>query len=57
MKTYKLVWTGAAVALEAASTLLMETLAKPAGAVSLTRSDDAATDDAAAWREFVAIYE
>ena len=50
MKTYKLVWTGAAAALEAASTLLMETLGTPAGAVSLTRPDDAAADDAVAWR-------
>ncbi len=50
MPTFKAVWTGAEAVLEAASVLLTEVLFPPAEAVSLTKDDDAAPDDAAAWR-------
>lgn len=50
MKITKLLWIGARTALEEASLCLTEVLYPPAGAVSLTKSDDAASDDAASWR-------
>lgn len=50
MPTYKAVWTGAKSALEAAEFRLTETLWPPAGAVSLTKSDDSLDDAAAGWR-------
>lgn len=50
MPTEKVVWTGARRALEEASMRLTEILYPPAGAISLTKSDDAAGDEAASWR-------
>jgi ribosomal protein L11 methyltransferase len=50
MPTVKATWTGPLAPLEAASILLTEALHPAAGAVSLTKADDAASDDATAWR-------
>lgn len=50
MPTYKAMWTGAETALESASVLLTDVLFPPANAVSLTKHDDAAADDATAWK-------
>lgn len=50
LTTFKAVWLGREHALEAACVLLTDVLFPPAGAVSLTRDDDAAPDDAAIWR-------
>ncbi len=48
MKTFKAIWTGAEAALNAASVLLTEVFVPPAGAVSLSKDDDARVD--AAWK-------
>ncbi|HXI87026.1 MAG TPA: 50S ribosomal protein L11 methyltransferase [Parvularculaceae bacterium] len=47
---YKLVWTGAKAPLDAAESLLTEALYPPAGAVGLTKDDDAAEDAETDWR-------
>ncbi len=48
--TYKAIWTGTEAALENAGILLTDVLYPPATAVSLTKHDDTAADDATAWR-------
>jgi ribosomal protein L11 methyltransferase len=48
LPTFKAVWTGTEAALNSASVLLTDVLFPPAGAVSLTKDDDARED--AAWR-------
>lgn len=50
MPTYKAVWTGTESLLESAGVLLTDVLYPPANAVSLTKADDAAADDATAWK-------
>lgn len=50
MPTYKALWTGTETALESASVVLTDVLYPPANAVSLTKKDDTAADDATAWR-------
>lgn len=50
MPTYKITWTGAEPALESAGVLLTDVLFPPANAVSLTKHDDTAADDATAWK-------
>lgn len=50
MPTWKAAFSGAEPALEDLSVRLTEMLYPPAGAVSLSREDDAARDDAAEWR-------
>jgi len=50
MTTYKAIWTGSESALENASLVLTDVLFPPATAVSLTKHDDTAADDATAWR-------
>lgn len=50
MPTYKAVWTGTEAALESAGVLLTDVLFPPADAVSLTKHDDTAPDDATAWK-------
>lgn len=50
MTTYKALWTGSEAALEAAGVLLTDVLFPPANAVSLTKHDDTAADDATAWK-------
>jgi len=50
MPTYKAIWSGSEAALEGASVMLTDVLYPPAMAVSLTKHDDAAADDATAWR-------
>lgn len=46
---FKAAWTGTQPALETASVLLTDVLYPPADAVSLTKKDDVAADDATAW--------
>jgi len=48
--TYKAIWTGTQAALENAGVLLTDVLFPPANAVSLTKHDDTAADDATAWK-------
>lgn len=48
--TTKAIWTGPRAALEEAEILLSEALYPPPGAVSFTKSDDAADDEDALWR-------
>ncbi|NWG71432.1 MAG: 50S ribosomal protein L11 methyltransferase [Parvularculaceae bacterium] len=48
--TAKFTLTGARLDVEEASIRLTEVLYPPAGAVSVTKSDDAASEDAASWR-------
>ncbi len=50
MPTYKAVWTGTEAALESAGVLLTDVLFPPADAISLTKHDDTAPDDATAWK-------
>ena len=50
MPTYKAIWTGNEAALDGAGVLLTDVLFPPATAVSLTKHDDTAADDATAWR-------
>ncbi len=50
MATYKAIWTGTQAALENAGVLLTDVLFPPANAVSLTKHDDTAADDATAWK-------
>ncbi len=50
MPTYKANWTGTEAVLEGASVVLTDVLYPPANAVSLTKKDDTAADDATAWR-------
>jgi ribosomal protein L11 methyltransferase len=50
MPTYKANWTGTEAVLESASVVLTDVLYPPANAVSLTKKDDTAADDATAWR-------
>jgi ribosomal protein L11 methyltransferase len=50
MPTFKAIFLGPQAALEGASLLLTEVLHPPASAVSLTKDDDAAADDATSWR-------
>ncbi len=50
MPTYKAVWTGTETALESAAIFLTDVLFPPANAVSLTKHDDAAADDATLWK-------
>lgn len=50
MTTYKAIWTGSESVLESASLVLTDVLFPPATAVSLTKHDDTAADDATAWR-------
>lgn len=50
MPTYKAAWTGTESALESVGVLLTDVLYPPANAVSLTKADDTAADDATAWR-------
>ena len=50
MTSHKISWTGSKNSLEEASLRLTEILYPPAGAVSLTKTDDALSDEAASWR-------
>ena len=50
MTTFKAHWTGSEAALERIGVLLTDVLYPPATAISLTKADDAAADDATAWR-------
>lgn len=50
MPTYKAQWTGTESALESVGVLLTDVLYPPANAVSLTKADDTAADDATAWK-------
>ena len=50
MPTYKAIWTGSEAALESVSVLLTDVLFPPANAVSLTKHDDTAADDATSWK-------
>lgn len=49
MPSFKATWTGAEALLERAGVLLTDVLYPPANAVSLTKQDDTAADDATAW--------
>ncbi|MEK7265430.1 MAG: 50S ribosomal protein L11 methyltransferase [Pseudomonadota bacterium] len=50
MPTYKAIWTGKEAALESVGVLLTDVLYPPATAISLTKHDDTAADDATAWK-------
>ncbi|OFX00433.1 MAG: hypothetical protein A3E78_16090 [Alphaproteobacteria bacterium RIFCSPHIGHO2_12_FULL_63_12] len=50
MPTYKAIWTGTEAALEDAGVLLTDVLFPPATAISLTKDDDTAADDATGWK-------
>lgn len=50
MPTYKAIWTGPEAALESIGVLLTDVLFPPANAVSLTKHDDTAADDATTWK-------
>lgn len=50
MTACKLIWTGSKAALEAGETALTEILFPAAGAISLTKADDAKADDETGWR-------
>lgn len=50
MPTYKAIWTGPQALLETAGVMLTDVLFPPANAVSLTKFDDTAADDATSWR-------
>ncbi|MFZ5616784.1 MAG: 50S ribosomal protein L11 methyltransferase [Pseudomonadota bacterium] len=50
MPTFKAVWIGTEPTLESAGVLLTDVLYPPANAVSLTKHDDTAADDATAWK-------
>lgn len=50
MPTFKATWTGAEAVLEQASLMLTDVFYPPAGAVSLTKADDAAADDKTGWK-------
>ena len=50
MPSHKLIWTGDRPSLEKAGEALTELLAKPAGAVSITKDDPTASNEKSSWR-------